>query len=145
MFKIVERDSLMNLCPSRQPICIHWRIRVGEAFRAIWLSPNGIKWPIWPHPKRLNQYDALIGDGRAGEEAPSCEGSVHMRTYRCTPHLTSVGLSSNWWLVTHTKFERNLPSRLRDMENGCQCERVHVQMHPTSDLCNAVVLLLMGP
>ena len=49
----------------------------------------------------LYQYDALIGDGGAGEEAPSCEGGVHMRTCRCTPHLTCVSLSSNRSLATH--------------------------------------------
>ena len=48
-----------------------------------------------------NQYDALIGDGRAGEEAPSFEGGVHVRTCRCTPHLTCVSLSSNGSLATH--------------------------------------------
>ena len=43
----------------------------------------------------IDQYDALIGDGRAGEEAPSCEGGVHVRTCRCTTHLTCVSPSSN--------------------------------------------------
>ena len=33
---------------------------------------------------------------------------------------------------SHTKFERNPPSRLRDMEDGHA--RAHVQIHPTSDL-----------
>ena len=33
---------------------------------------------------------------------------------------------------SHTKFERNLPSRLRDMEDGHA--RAHVQIHPNSDL-----------
>ena len=47
------------------------------------------------------QYDALIGDGRAGEEAPSCERGVHVRTCRCTPHLTCASLSSNGSLATH--------------------------------------------
>ena len=39
---------------------------------------------------RYDQYDALIGDGRAGEEATSFEGGVHVRTCRCTPYLTCV-------------------------------------------------------
>ena len=106
------------------------------------------------------QYDALIGDGRAGVEAPSCERGVHVRTCRCTPHLTCVSLLSNgslaahqvqtrsaqqfarcgkrvctcaradathpdlckariYWAPSHTKFERNPPSRLRDLEKGC--------------------------
>ena len=37
-------------------------------------------------PQQRYQYDALIGDGRAGVEAPSCERGVHVRTCRCTPH-----------------------------------------------------------
>ena len=36
---------------------------------------------------------------------------------------------------SHTKFERNTPSGLRDMEDGCA--RAHVQIHPTSDLCTS--------
>ena len=47
------------------------------------------------------QYDALIGDGRAGEEAPSFEGGVHVRTCRCTPPQTCVKHLSNGSLVTH--------------------------------------------
>ena len=55
-----------------------------------------------PNPiSTINQYDALIGDGRAGEEVPSFEGGVHVRTCRCTPHLTCVSLSSNGSLETH--------------------------------------------
>ena len=37
--------------------------------------------------------------------------------------------------LSHTKFERNPPSRLRDMEDGCA--RAHVQIHPTSELCRS--------
>ena len=84
----------------------------------------------------INQYDALIGDRRAGEEAPSCEGGVHMRTCRCTLHLTCVSLHL-MGRSPHTKFERNPPNRLQDMEKGCA--RAHVQMHPTSDLCKALI------
>ena len=36
-------------------------------------------------------------------------------------------------LYSHKKFERNPPSRLRDMKEGCA--RAHVQIHPTSTLC----------
>ena len=36
---------------------------------------------------------------------------------------------------SHTKFERNPLSRLRDMEDGRA--RAHVQIHPTSDLCRS--------
>ena len=38
---------------------------------------------------------------------------------------------------SHTKFERNPPSRLQDMEEGCT--RAHVQMHCTSDMCKALI------
>ena len=31
---------------------------------------------------------------------------------------------------SHTKIERDPPSRLRDMKEGCA--RAHVQIHPTS-------------
>ena len=34
---------------------------------------------------------------------------------------------------SHTKFERNPPSRLRDMKEGCA--RAHVQILPISTLC----------
>ena len=37
----------------------------------------------------------------------------------------------------HTRFERDLTSRLRDLENGCA--RAHVQMHSTSDMCKALI------
>ena len=40
--------------------------------------------PITIFPDGLfiyNQYDALIGDGRAGEEAPSFEGVAHVQTH----------------------------------------------------------------
>ena len=40
-------------------------------------------------------------------------------------------------LDSHTKFERNPPSRLRDLENGCA--RAHVQMHSTSDMWKALI------
>ena len=36
-------------------------------------------------------------------------------------------------LYSHKKFERNPPSRLRDIKDGCA--RAHVQIHPTSTLC----------
>ena len=37
---------------------------------------------------------------------------------------------------SHTKFERNPPSRLRDMEDGHA--RAHVQIHPNSDLFKSI-------
>ena len=40
----------------------------------------------------------------------------------------------------HTKFKRNPPSSLRDMENGCA--RAHVQMQPT---LTCVKLVSIGP
>ena len=44
---------------------------------------------------------------------------------------------------SHTKFELNPPSRLRDMEDGYA--RVHMQIHPTPDLCksNSLELLMI--
>ena len=57
--------------------------------------------PAIRHSPPMYQYDALIGDERAGEEAPSFEGGVHVHTCRCTPHLTCVSLSSNGSLATH--------------------------------------------
>ena len=36
-----------------------------------------------------------------------------------------------------TKFERDPPSRLRDLENGCA--RAHVQMHSSSDMYKALI------
>ena len=103
---------------------------------------------------------------------------VHVRTCRCTPHLTCVSLSSNgslaahqvqtqsaqpfarygkrvctyaradathpdlckariYWAPSHTKFERNTPSRLRDLEKGYA--RAHMQMHSTSDMWKALI------
>ena len=50
------------------------------------------------------------------------------------PTLTCVKLVSIGPLVTQ-KFERNPPSRLRDLEKGCA--RAHMQMHSTSDMWKA--------
>ena len=69
------------------------------------LCPGGPLYPTFPYLYlllyRYNQYDALIGDGRAGEEAQSFEEGVHVRTCRCTPYLTCVKHLSNGSLVTH--------------------------------------------
>ena len=48
-------------------------------------------------------------------------------------HLRHVQSSYLMGPYLHTKFERNRPSRLRDMEEGCA--RAHVQIRPTSTLC----------
>ena len=65
-------------------------------------DPNFVtgQWPV-DDKTNTNQYDALIGDGRAGEEAPSFEGGVHVRTCRCTPPQTCVKQLFNGSLVTH--------------------------------------------
>ena len=55
MLKILERVWLMKV---RQILCINF----------IFI-------------KHYYQYDALIGDGRAGEEAPSCEGGAHVQMH----------------------------------------------------------------
>ena len=69
------------------------------------------------------QYDALIGDGRAGEEAPSFEGGVHVRTCRCTPHLTCVSLSSNGLLATHQVWTQSAQPFARYGRGVCTCAR----------------------
>ena len=75
-------------------------------------------------PRRiLNQYDALIGDGRAGEEAPSFEGGVHVRTCRCTLHLTCVSLSSNGSLATHQVWTQSAQPFARYGRGVCTCAR----------------------
>ena len=61
---------------------------------------------------------------------------VHVRTCRCIPPLTCVKLLSNG-PRPQTKFERNSPSRLRNLEKGCA--RAHAQMHSTSDMCSALI------
>ena len=52
-----------------------------------------------------------------------------------THHDLCIKLVSIGPLVTQ-KFERNPPSRLRDLEKGCA--RAHVQMHSTSDMWKAL-------
>ena len=44
---------------------------------------------------------------------------------------------------SRTKFKRNPPNRLRDLENGYA--RAHVQMHSTSDMWIVESTYLMGP
>ena len=73
-----------------------------------------------------HQYDALIGDGRAGEEAPSFEGGVHVRTCRCTPHLTCVSLSSNGSLATHQVWTQSAQPFARYGRGVCTCARADV-------------------
>ena len=70
-----------------------------------------------------HQYDALIGDGQAGEEAPSFEGGVHMRTCRCTPHLNCVSLSSNGSLATHQVWTQPAQPFARYGRGVCTCAR----------------------
>ena len=82
-----------------------------------------------------NQYDALIGDGRAGVEAPSCERSVHVRTCRCTPHLTCVSLLSNGSLApAHQVQTQSAQQFARYGKRVCTCARADAT-HP--DLCKA--------
>ena len=69
------------------------------------------------------QYDALIGDGRAGEEAPSFEGGVHVRTCRCTPPQTCVKHLSNGSLVTHKIWTQSAQPFARYGRGVCTCAR----------------------
>ena len=72
-----------------------------------------------------HQYDALIGDGRAGVEAPSCERGVHVRTCRCTPHLTCVFVSllSNGSLAAHQVQTQSAQQFARYGKRVCTCTR----------------------
>ena len=81
-----------------------------------------------------NQYDALIGDGRAGVEAPSCKRGVHVRTCRCTPHLTCVNLLSNGSLAAHQVQTQSAQQFARYGKRACTCARADAT-HP--DLCKA--------
>ena len=81
-----------------------------------------------------NQYDAFIGDGRAGAEAPSCDRGVHVRTCRCTPHLTCASLSSNGSLAAHQVQTQSAQPFARYGKRVCTCERTDAT-HP--DLCKA--------
>ena len=81
-----------------------------------------------------NQYDALIGDGRAGVEAPSCERGVHVRTCRCTPHLTRVSLLSNGSLAAHQVQTQSAQQFARYGKRVCTCAPADA-IHP--DLCKA--------
>ena len=81
-----------------------------------------------------NQHDALIGDGRAGVEAPSCERGVHVRTCRCTPHLTCVSLLSNGSLAAHQVQTQSAQQFARYGKRVCTCARADAT-HP--DLCKA--------
>ena len=81
-----------------------------------------------------NQYDALIGDGRACVEAPSCERGVHVRTCRCTPHLTCVRLLSNGSLAAHQVQTQSAQQFARYGKRVCTCARADAT-HP--DLCKA--------
>ena len=84
--------------------------------------------------KFYHQYDALIGDRRAGVEAPSCEKGVHVRTYRCTPHLTSANLLSNGSLAAHQVQTQSAQQFARYGKRVCACARADAT-HP--DLCKA--------
>ena len=82
----------------------------------------------------VHQYDALIGDRRAGVEAPSCERGVHVRTCRCTPHLTCVSLLSNGPLAAHQVQTQSAQQFARYLKRVCTCARADA-IHP--DLCKA--------
>ena len=82
----------------------------------------------------MYQYDASIGDGRAGVEAPSCERGVHVRTCRCTPHLTCVSLLSNGSLAAHQVQTQSAQQFARYGKRMCTCARADAT-HP--DLCKA--------
>ena len=66
---------------------------------------------------------------------------VHYRPllFHCRPHPV------HYWPITghpmgpksHTKFERNPPNHLRDLEN--EFARAHVQMHSISDMWKALI------
>ena len=82
------------------------------------------------------QYDALIGDGRAGVEAPSCERGVHVRTCRCTSHLACVSLLSNGSLAAHQVQTQSAQQFARYGKRVCTCARADAT-HP--DLCKAPI------
>ena len=84
--------------------------------------------------RNYNQYDALIGDRRAGVEAPSCIRGVHVRTCRCTPHLTCANLLSNGSLATHQVQTQSAQQFARYGKRVCTCARADAT-HP--DLCKA--------
>ena len=97
---------------------------------------GGVQTPPPPAGRglKVNQYDALIGDGRAGVEAPSCERGVHVRTCRCTPHLTCVSVLSNGSLAAHQVQTQSAQQFARYGKRVCTCARADAT-HP--DLCKA--------
>ena len=88
------------------------------------------------------QYDALIGDGRAGVEAPSCKRGVHVRTCRFTPHLTCVSLLSNGSLAAHQVQTQSAQQFARYGKRVCTCARADFIMQPT---LTCVKLVSIGP
>ena len=83
-------------------------------------------------------YDALIGDGRAGVEVPSCERVVHVRTCRCTRHLTCVSHLSNGSLAAHQVQTQFAQQFARYGKRVCTCARADATQ---PDLCKARIYL----
>ena len=108
--RLVSPQSLIPMSDDQILITFHLMLNVPMS-----LPSNGMK--------SINQYDALIGDGRAGEEAPSCERGVHVRTCRCTPHLTCVSLSSNGSLAAHQVRTQSAQPFARCGRRVCTCAR----------------------
>ena len=117
-------------------------LRYAVAKKTVWhlASTSGDGWVLPNYMNNDNQYDALIGDGRAGVEAPSCKRGVHVRTCRCTPHLTCVNLLSNGSLAAHKVQTQSAQQFARYGKRMCTCARADAT-HP--DLCKARNLL--GP
>ena len=80
-------------------------------YNTLWLRVKYL--PVWRLVNIVGHDGASSPDGRAAEEAPSCEGGVHVLTCRCTPHLTCVSLSSNGSLATHQVWTQSAPPYAR--------------------------------
>ena len=112
-------------------------IHFQDARLMLWKQVNTINmwWPAYIHNYlSIYQYDALLGDGRAGVAAPSCERCVHVRTCRCTPHLTCVSLLSNGSLAAHQVQTQSAQQFARYGKRVCTFARADTT-HP--DLCKA--------
>ena len=90
-----------------------------DIIQSVLTKHEGVQIIVIPY----DQYDALIGDGRAGEEAPLFEGGVHVRTCRCTPPQTCVTHLTNGYLVTHKIWTQSAQPFARYGRGVCTCAR----------------------
>ena len=101
---------------------------------AFWFGAYGNIFNTAQHLSPVWRLDRWWTSGRGGTIVRKSGVHLHVRTCKCTPHLTWVNLSSNGSLAAHRVRTQSAQPFARYWKRVCTCARVDTT-HP--DLCKA--------